>query len=64
MQDLIDMVLETLLRSVIWRTTWGLPLSTLIIIGVIVFLILAYRRRSRPRKRSRKRSYKSRFWDK
>lgn len=67
MNDLIDMVLETVLRSVIWRSTWHMPLTVLICLGVVVFIILAYRRRGGKRhyrKSKTKRRYKSRFWDK
>ncbi|MGH1540251.1 MAG: hypothetical protein ACRBHB_07500 [Arenicella sp.] len=66
MQGLIDQVLESILHSVIWRSTWHLPLPTLLLIGVIVFLILAYRRSSRSNRRNPRPSkrYRSRFWQK
>ena len=59
MQELIDLVLETILRSVVWRTTWHLELGTLIIVGIIAFAILAWRRRDRGR--YNKNSNKSRY---
>ncbi len=68
MQDLIDLVLETVLRSVVWRTTWHLELGTLIIVGVIAFAILAYRRRrktSHTSNRGRRNRYRKRnIWKK
>jgi len=64
MQDLIDLVLETILRSVVWRTTWHLELGTLIAIGVIVFAILAYRRRKKPTRRSGYRYRRRNIWKK
>ncbi len=68
MQDLIDLVLETVLRSVVWRTTWHLELGTLIIVGVIAFAILAYRRRRKisntTNKRSKYRYRKRNIWKK
>jgi len=44
MDALIDQVLETILHSAIWRSMWHMPLSTLLIIAALAFLILAYRR--------------------
>lgn len=65
MDALIDMVLETVLRSAIWRTTWHMSFEVLIGVAIIAFLLLAYRsRRNRSpggsSKRSRKRGFKYR----
>jgi len=51
---LIDEVLETLTHSATWRSISHLSLTTLIVVAVIAFLILAYRR-SKPSKSSRSR---------
>jgi len=66
MDALIDEVLETLMHSAIWRSTAHLSLTTLIIIAVITFAILAYRRsknKSLGRRSSRRRGlrYRSRY---
>ena len=68
MDALIDSVLESILHSVIWRSTWYLDFKTLIIIGVIAFIILAWRRSSRSKNNYSKRAkndYKKRnIWRK
>ncbi len=55
MEALIDQVLNIIMRSAIWRTAWHLPPATLVFIAVVVFIIIAIRR-----KRRGKRSYRSR----
>jgi len=47
MDALIDEVLETLMHSAIWRSTAHLSLTTLIVVAVLAFAILAYRRSKR-----------------
>ena len=47
MDALIDQVLETVLRSAIWRTTWYLSFEVLIAVAIIAFLLLAFRRKRR-----------------
>ncbi len=67
MQELIDLVLETILRSVVWRTTWHLELSTLILVGIIAFAALAWRRRKKSHyhRRSKSSRYRKRnLWKK
>lgn len=44
MDALIDQALETILHSAIWRSTWHMSMTTLIIVAVVAFLLLAYRR--------------------
>lgn len=62
MDSLIDEALNTLMHSAIWRITWHLPLSTLIIVAVVVFGILAYRRSRRGASRYRYRSRRKSKW--
>ncbi|HID82281.1 MAG TPA: hypothetical protein EYP51_07925 [Thiotrichales bacterium] len=50
MDALIDEVLHSILHSAIWRSTWHLEFTTLIIIGVLAFIILAFRRSRRRKK--------------
>ena len=52
MDSLIDEVLHSILHSVIWRSTWHLELTTLIVIGIVVFVILVWRKTRRTRKSS------------
>lgn len=61
MNALIDEALETLMHSAIWRITWHLELTTLIIIAVVAFIVLAYRRRKNTGSKHRRgRKYWSR----
>ncbi len=60
MDALIDQALETLLHSAIWRSTWHMSLTTLIIVAVIAFGLLAYRRRKGKTSRRGYR-YRSRY---
>ncbi len=61
MDALIDEALETILHSAIWRSTWHMSMTTLIIVAVIAFLLLAYRRSRRTSQgKSRKRGYRYR----
>lgn len=50
MEALIDMVLETVLRSAIWRTTGYLSLEGLLGVAIIAFLLLAYRSNRKRRR--------------
>lgn len=61
MDALIDQALETLLHSAIWRSTWHMSMTTLIVVAVVAFLILAYRRRNGGRKSKRGYRYRSRY---
>ena len=47
MDALIDQALETILHSAIWRSTWHMSFTTLVIVAVLAFVILAYRRSKR-----------------
>lgn len=62
MDALIDQALETILHSAIWRSTWHMSFSTLVIVAVVAFVILAYRRSggSRSGRSGRSRGYKYR----
>lgn len=64
MDALIDEALATIMHSAIWRSTWHMSLTTLLVVAIVAFLLLAYRRRkrgsSRPRRRFR---YRSRYRD-
>ena len=52
MDALIDEVLHSILHSAIWRSTWHLELTTLIIIGALAFIVLAIRKSRRRKKRN------------
>ncbi|NND83296.1 MAG: hypothetical protein HKN50_12785 [Gammaproteobacteria bacterium] len=41
------------MHSAIWRSTWHMSLSTLVIVAVLAFIILAWRRSRRPKRRNR-----------
>jgi len=64
MDALIDEVLETILHSAIWRSTAYLSFTTLIVIAILAFAILAYRRtRKRGTGKTRRKAfrYRSRY---
>ncbi len=63
MDALIDMVLETVLRSAIWRTTGYLSLEVLLGVAIIAFLVLAYRSQRKRRNARSVYKYRDRYSD-
>jgi len=60
MDALIDEALETILHSAIWRSTWHMSMTTLIVVAVVAFLLLAYRRSRKTNRHRKKGEYRYR----
>ncbi len=64
MEALIDEALATIMHSAIWRSTWHMSFTTLVVVAVVAFLLLAYRRRKRGNSKPRRKyRYRSRYRD-